>query len=316
MDIFLGAVAGVGWASAIVVTRVVISKSKIPDDIGAILSITAAGCTAMLIAALTLADFDFSWHKIDGIFITGIISPGLSQITYFAAIRHIGPSRAGIIIGTAPVFSVLGAYFFSDGTINAAIIFGTLVVIMGSALLSAEKTTEHFKFAGIFAGLFTSLSFGARDVVSDKVITDENLNSAFSAGILWLAGVPVILLYILARRGAFGNLLPKKLNFQRNSGGSNQGSRNRASDPNGRFFQKSYLLIAFPGIIQGASLAIMLEAFKRGRVEIIAPFSNSFAAIGTVILAFLVLGITEWNFKIGFSMLLVVVGAILVSSLG
>ncbi len=311
MDIFLGAMAGIGWASAIVATRIVISKSKIPDDIGAILSITAAGLTALIIAAFTMADFDFGWSRIDGIFITGIVSPGLSQITYFAAIRHIGPSRAGIVIGTAPVFSVLGAYFFSDGDLNAAIIFGTLVVIMGSALLTLEKTAEKLKFIGIFAGLFTSLSFGARDVVSDKVISDENLNSAFSAGILWLAGVPVILVYILARRGALGNLLSKRLNFQRNSSSSNQGS-----GVSGRFFKKSYLLIAFPGIIQGASLAMMLEAFKRGRVEIIAPFSNSFAAIGAVLLAFIILGKAEWNFRIGFSMSLVVAGAILVSSLG
>ncbi len=305
LAIVFGLVSGVGWASAIVATRIVIKKTDVPDELGAFYSVVVAGLTAFLVAVLTsfgFSDFIFSWSIIGNLVIVGLVSPGLSQLTYFTTIRSIGPSRAGIFIGTAPVFSVLGAVIFSDGRLTTAVGLGTLTVVFGGALMSTEKTTEQLKILGVVTGFTTAFLFGARDVISNDILVDEGLNSAFVAGLQWLSGGAAILAFILLKRALFA---------ARSSGASSGGSA--VANP---FFKKSYLLLGIPGFIQGLSLSALLEAFKQGRVEISAPISNSVASILTIVIAFALLGQGEWNRKIGVSMLAVVAGAVAIGVWG
>ena len=298
MAIFLGLLSGIGWASAIIAVRIAIDRTAISNEAGVFYTLFIAGITGLIIAFITGVNFDFPFSTVRNLIIIGIIAPGLTQLSYFIAIRTIGPSRSGMFLGIAPIWAVLGAYLFTSGKINLAIILGSLIVFAAGFLLVNESFKERLKIIGVIAGLYTGLGFAARDVVSDELVASQNLNSAFSAGILWLAGVPIVLLYIgyqkLTRAPQQKNPTATKSSF--------------------KFSSLGY--IAIPGVIQGASLASMLQAFKIGRVEIVAPISNSIATVSTVVLASIFLGSKEWSSKVIISMFLITIGAVLVGIFG
>ena len=54
-------------------------------------------------------------------FVVGMIVPGVSQILFILAVRDAGPSRAAILIGTAPLISVLIALLAARGAFPAAL---------------------------------------------------------------------------------------------------------------------------------------------------------------------------------------------------
>lgn len=302
MYILFAVLASLGFALAIIVTRIAIDKTQATNEFGSLVTLIAAGVTSLIIAVIVQADFGVSGSNLRNLVLVGLISPGTTQLSYFIAIRNIGPSRAGIFIGIAPIWSVLGAYIFTGGVINLPIIFGTIVAFIASILLGTDDSKEKFKIIGIIAGLYTGFSFGTRDVVSDSVLSTDGISSALTSGILWLAGIPLFLAYMAYKKFIQGKteiLYPAAM----------------ASIPTKQKLKNIWLL-SLPGILQGAALTSLLEGFKIGRVEIVAPISNSATTTLTVIMAALILGKTEWNLKVLFSMLMIVFGAVLVGGFG
>ena len=55
----------------------------------------------------------------------GLFVPGLSQLLFILAVRHAGPSRAAILVGTAPLGSVLLAMALLDEQLRPALLVGT-----------------------------------------------------------------------------------------------------------------------------------------------------------------------------------------------
>ena len=68
----------------------------------------------------------------------GLFVPGLSQLLFILAVRHAGPSRAAILVGTAPLGSVLLAMALLDEPLRPALLVGTALIVAGGAALALD----------------------------------------------------------------------------------------------------------------------------------------------------------------------------------
>src|SRR5918994_6033261 len=61
--------------------------------------------------------------------LAGALVPGVSQLVFVQAIRHAGASRALILIGTAPLLSVLLALVLLDEPFTLELTIGTVLIV-------------------------------------------------------------------------------------------------------------------------------------------------------------------------------------------
>jgi uncharacterized membrane protein len=110
-----------------------------------------------------------SWHGADlgdlaAFFAVGVVVPGLSQVAFVSAVRHAGPSRAAILIGTAPLLSVVLAIALLGEALDPAILAGTMLIIVGGAVVVADPSRPAgFRMLGVALALLCAGLFAARD---------------------------------------------------------------------------------------------------------------------------------------------------------
>ncbi|HYQ93778.1 MAG TPA: DMT family transporter, partial [Burkholderiales bacterium] len=68
----------------------------------------------------------------------GLIFPALVTFLNFASNRLTGPTVAGTISSTTPLFAVLGAILFLGESLSAAAAAGTAVIVLGVVALTAR----------------------------------------------------------------------------------------------------------------------------------------------------------------------------------
>lgn len=220
--------------------------------------------------------------------LAGALVPGTSQILFILAIRDAGPSRAGILIGTAPLISVLIALLLLDEPFRPLLLAGTALIVAGGALLVRERARpSHFRVIGIVLALTCSVLFAVRDNAVRWASRDMHPPALTASAASLLAAAVVVLLYLLLLRR---DGLPGKL---------------RTALP----------ALAVAGVTLGLAYACLVEAFDHGRVSIVAPL-NATQSLWAVILAAVLVGRSE---AIGrrtvLSGLLVVAGGAMISVL-
>src|SRR5207302_569917 len=67
--------------------------------------------------------------------LAGALVPGVSQILFIIAVRDAGPSRAAILIGTAPLMSVAIALAVLGEPFRPLLAVGTALVVAGGVAL-------------------------------------------------------------------------------------------------------------------------------------------------------------------------------------
>lgn len=281
--IVLAAVAGVFWALNIVIVRWAIGRSQVPALAGAFVGVGLAALVAVVIATASghgppggsdLARFG----------LVGAIAPGSSQGLFVASIGAIGPSRSSVLIGTSPMFSVLLAIVFLDESWQLAIIAGTVLTVLGGALISWEPG-EGFRRLGVLFAIATALTFAVRDVTARQFTTETELSS-------WWAGAVVL--------GAAALVLAAMLAVQQRRGAV-------------RAVRDSLPHFVPSGLMIGLALPVLLEALDRGQVGVVAPLSNAVQHIAVVVLGAAVFGAGERTPRVLVALVLIVVGGSLIA---
>lgn len=282
--IILAALAGFFWAANIVIVRWALHRVTTTPMAAAAVGVGVAALVALTVALVsggTGPTGDDLWR----FGLVGAIAPGSSQGLFVAAIGSIGPSRTSVLIGTSPVFSVLLAIAFLDEGWQAAIVVGTLVTVIGGALISWEPHLLARR-VGVVLAIATAFSFGVRDVVARSFNTDTEISPWWS-GALVLGAATVVLAAVVA-------IQERRRTLDRLKGALPE-------------FLASGLMI-------GLALPTLLAALDRGRVGIVAPLSLAAQHVSVVVLAAIVFGAHERTPRILFAIGLVVLGAALVSS--
>ena len=279
----LAIISGVCWAINITIVKWALNRSRASALVGATVGVTIAAIVSLILALVSgssLPDSEVLWKFA----IVGIIAPGSSQGLFVSSIGSIGPARTSILIGTSPVFSVLLAVILLDESWKTTIMIGTLLTVMGSALISWEKGIR-FRQIGIVFAIATSLTFAIRDVVARHFNVGTDVSSWWSGTVVLIAASITLWIFVSIKFGPIWKTQTRK---------------------------------ALPefipsGIMIGIALPLLLEALNKGAVNIVAPLALASQNIAIVILSGWFFGSRERTRQVIVAMILIFVGGIVVT---
>tara|TARA_B100001741_G_scaffold229193_1_gene190716 strand:+ start:135 stop:998 length:864 start_codon:yes stop_codon:yes gene_type:complete len=279
----LAIISGVCWATNITIVKWALNRSRASALVGATVGVSIAAIVSLILALLSgssVPDSEVLWKFA----IVGIIAPGSSQGLFVSSIGSIGPARTSILIGTSPVFSVLLAVIFLDESWKTTIMIGTLLTVVGSALISWEKGIQ-FRQIGIIFAVATSLTFGIRDVVARHFNLGTDVSSWWSGTVVLIAASITLWIFVVIKFGPIWKAQTRK---------------------------------ALPefipsGIMIGIALPLLLEALNKGAVNIVAPLALAAQNIAIVILSGWFFGSRERTRQVIVAMILIFIGGIVVT---
>jgi drug/metabolite transporter, DME family len=228
-------------------------------EVGAVLTIAVALAVTI---PFVVAHGDFDLLQAWPFVLAGMLGPGLSQLLFTLAIRDAGPSRTSVLVGTAPLFSVMIALVFLDEPAHAALLLGAILIVLGGLMLVGERTRPpNFKLIGLLFAAGATVVFAVRDNVVRWLAVDTTVDPAVAAAATLLAGGLVALGYLVAVRGR-------------------------------GFGVRAVPAFLLPGLLFGLSYVCLFEAYYRGRVTVVSPLVATESLWG-VLLSALVLRRTE-----------------------
>jgi len=262
LAVLFGVLAGACFGALAVTVRIALRTGADPEAGAAI----AAATAFVISAALALA----AWSSVRAgqlwaFALVGMLVPGVSQIVFVLAVRDAGPARAAILIGTAPLISVLIALTLLGEPFHVALLAGTVLIVAGGAALTRERVRPHdFRALGAALALVCAALFAVRDNLVRLVARDEHPPplAAAATSLLGAAAILALYLVVVRRRGLAGRL------------------------------RSAAALFAPAGIALAGGYVCLLEAFSHGRVSVVAPL-NATQSLWAVAFAAIALGGTE-----------------------
>jgi drug/metabolite transporter (DMT)-like permease len=213
--------------------------------------------------------------------LAGLLGPGLSQLFFTLAVREAGPSRTSVVVGTAPLFSVVIAVVLLGEPLHAGLVAGALLIVGGGALLVSERgRPEHVRVIGLVLALGATVVFATRDNLVRWLAVDTDVSPGVAATATLTAGAAVIAGYLLLARAPIA--------------------------------RRSVSAFVPAGVLFGLSYVCLFEAYYRGPVTVVSPLVATESLWG-VALSALVLARSE---KVGVRLVagacLVVAGGVLI----
>ncbi len=196
----------------------------------------------------------------------GVFVPGTARLLYVQAVRDAGPSRAAILVGTAPLLSVLIAVAVLHETIGPVLVVGTLLIVGGGIALVRERTRPaYFKLIGVVLALVVALLVAIRDNVARSVTSGADMEPVLEIAAVLVAASTMAFVYLLV------------------------GSRGT-----GAFARTWKVFLPFlpMGVIAGFASLAVLESLDRGPVTVVAPLIAT-QALWVVIFSSLLVGRAE-----------------------
>ena len=260
LAVLFGALAGAAFGLLMLLVRRGLGRG-VDAYAGAVAMLAVATVVVGMIAIPSFLGGDFAASDLWPFAIAGVVAPGAAQIILIMAVRDAGPSRAAILIGTAPLISVGIALTVLDEPFRPWLVAGTVLVVAGGVVLAFERARpEHFRALGALLALLCAILFAVRDNVARWAARDTHPPGLVAATVALAAAFALVAAYVLAaRRDTFARIRPAVAAF------------------------------APAGIAVGLGYASLLLAFDHGRVSIVAPL-NATQSLWAVVFSALLLG--------------------------
>jgi drug/metabolite transporter (DMT)-like permease len=255
--VLLGLLAGALFGAMTIAVRWALMRGG--DPLAGAPVIAATGFAVAALAALAGGDLG-DRSALAVFFLVGLVVPGLSQLAFVSAVRFAGAARAGILVGTAPLLSVVLAFALLGERFAPAVLAGTLLIVAGGAVLAFDPgRPAGYRTLGVVLALVCAALFAARDNAVRHFAVDLDA-PALAAAAASLAGATVATLVVVAvtRRRAVTRLL-----------------------------RPAAAAFAPAGAVLGAAYCALVAGFDRGNVSVVAPF-NATQSLWAVLLAALV----------------------------
>jgi drug/metabolite transporter (DMT)-like permease len=276
-----GALAGMLFGAMGVVLRIGIDRGGDAEG-GAAIAASVGAAAAVVLAVAGGGDVVAS--ELWPFALVGIFVPGASSIVMFHAIRLAGPSRALVLIGVAPLLSVLLAVVLLDEPFVPALALGTVLVVAAGALLAGEARPQHVRVLGGVLALTCAAMFAGRDILArwaareehppPLVATATSLAFAAAAALAWL---------VVVRRRTIAERL----------------RRGRGA-------------FVLAGICLALAYAALLSGLDTGRVTVVAPLNATQSLWGVVFAALLLRRTEAIGRRVVLAAVLVVAGGALI----
>lgn len=198
--VLLGLLAGALFGAMTVAVRYGLLRGADPAFGTVVISTSAFGVAALLAVPSTLSD-GLDARGLAPFAAIGVVVPGLSQILFVVAVRYAGPSRAAILIGTAPLGSVLLALALLDEPLRPVLLAGTALVVAGGGVLALDRgRPAGFRALGVVLALTCASLFATRDNAVRFVARDDDVSAVQATALTLLAAALTATLYAALTR--------------------------------------------------------------------------------------------------------------------
>jgi drug/metabolite transporter (DMT)-like permease len=250
--VVLACTSAVLFGAATVAIRLGLRRS--PDPVlGSLITGVVALAVAIVAAVAFASDVDLGdvWPYA----LAGLLAPGLSQVLFVAAVGAAGASRASVVVGTAPLVAVAIAVVFLDEPVQAGLVAGALLVVVGGLGLVSERVRPHdFRAVGALLAFGATVLFATRDNVVRWLAGETDAPPLAAAAAALLAGTACMVLFQLTR-----------------------GLPSRAAA------WRSLAALGPAGVLFGFSYLSLFEAYDRGRVTVVSPLVATESLWGVLI---------------------------------
>ena len=262
--VLLGLLAGALFGAMTVSVRVGLLRGGDPT-VGGVVIASSAFVVAALLALPSIVTDGLDLGELWPFAAVGLFVPGLSQLLFILAVRYAGPSRAAILIGTAPLGSVLLAMALLDEPLRPVLLVGTALIVAGGAALALDPgRPAGYRTIGVVFALVCASLFAGRDNAVRWIARDDDVPPLQATAVTLLAATVSTALYVaFTRRDVFRSVVR---------------TATRAFIPAG-------VLLAF-------AYGALVTGFDRGDVGIVAPL-NATQSLWGVAFAALVYGQRE-----------------------
>ncbi len=255
--VLLGLLAGALFGAMTVAVRAGLLRGGDPALGSVVVSVSAFAVVAGFALPSVLADGvdpDVLWRFAA----IGLVVPGVSQILIILAVRYAGPSRSAILVGTAPLGSVLLALALLDEQLRPALIAGTALIVAGGVVLAFDPGRPvGFRMLGVVLALVCAALFAGRDNAVRWVARDVVASPLQATAATLLASSIVSVVYVLA-------------------------IRRPVTAPLARTTARAFLPA---GLLLACAYAALVTGFDRGDVSIVAPLNATQSLWGVVFAA-------------------------------
>lgn len=255
MAILLALISASLFGALTVMMRIALQRSDAPG-LGALVMVGAALLVGLVAALPSIG----SWGNADlralaWIAVAGALAPGLAGVFYTRAVRAAGASRTVVVFGMAPLVAVVIALVALDEPVQAGLIVGTVLIVLGGLAVVFERSRPaSFRWIGVVLAAGCMSLFAARDNVTRWKLSGEQLSPTLAVVVSLAAGTVVALLATPER------------------------------DPR-LLFRRGTLVFVPCGLVFGVSYVTLFEAYAHGRVSVVSPIVATETLFGVVLSA-------------------------------
>ena len=262
--VLLGLLAGALFGAMTVSVRVGLLRGGDPT-VGGVVIAASAFLVATLLALPSIATDGLALGELWPFAAVGLFVPGLSQLLFILAVRYAGASRTAILVGTAPLGSVLLAMALLDEPLRPVLLAGTALIVAGGAALALDPgRPAGYRTIGVVLALACAALFAGRDNAVRWIARDDDVPPLQATAATLLAATVSTALYVaFTRRDVFRSVV----------------------QTSARAFVPAGILLAF-------AYGALVTGFDRGDVGIVAPL-NATQSLWGVAFAALVYGQRE-----------------------
>jgi uncharacterized membrane protein len=243
LAVLLACASAALFGAMAVAVRIALRRTDDPV-LGAFATATVALAVTATIGVVATAGESLHASDLWPFFLAGAIAPGLSQVLFTFAINDAGAARTAVLMGTAPLVSVLIALVVLGEPLQGPLLAGAALVVAGGVALAGERVRpEDFRRLGMVFALLATLMFAMRDNLLRWLAGNTDAHALVTAPVTLLAGAATVGLYLVASR------------------------RTAWAEGYGRTVR-----IFLPaGVLFGLSYAALFEAYYHGRVSVVSP---------------------------------------------
>jgi drug/metabolite transporter (DMT)-like permease len=215
---------------------------------GALVSIPSTTLLLWLIAAFAFRGEGWNATAVAIFATVGLVFPALVTVLNFVSNRLTGPTIAGTVSSTTPLFAVFGAVVFLREPLTLAAALGTAAIVLGVIALTARGTGRPRDWAAwviLLPLLGAAIRGGAQAAVKGGLALWPDPFAAV------LVGYTVSCIAIIAANRA----LPRRP---------------------GTFARSGVLWFVAVGICNGAGMLAMYAALARGQVSVVSPLAATY----------------------------------------
>ena len=262
--VLLGLLAGALFGAMTVAVRAGLLRGG-DAAVGGVVIASSAFVVAALLALPSIVTDGLDLGALWPFAAVGLFVPGLSQLLFILAVRYAGPSRTAILVGTAPLASVLLAMALLDEPLRPVLLAGTALIVAGGAALALDPgRPAGYRTIGVVLALACAALFAGRDNAVRWIARDDDVPPLQATAVTLLAATVSTALYVaFTRRDVFRAVV-------------------RTS---ARAFVPAGVLLAF-------AYGALVTGFDRGDVGIVAPL-NATQSLWGVAFAAIVYGQRE-----------------------